>query len=236
MEYYKHKYLYGHLYFINKSDAKFFFFNKKKKKLSPTYQEYINDTLKIYYKPNTNILDIGSNIGIFSLSFAKLAPECKIHSFEPVSITNKLLNKTIETNNINNVEIYNYGLGDKNEEVIINIDPNRLGSSSIKQNLKKNTEKILIKRLDDINIENISFIKVDIQEYEYEFLLGAKETLKNNNIVLILEIPTRNNYEIDIHNRCDKFLNSLNYIKYKKIGSKDWLFIKKNKFIILSKI
>lgn len=223
MNYYSQDYLYGTLCFVGEKDANSFFKNNE---YTNTYQEYINDILKTYYRPNTNILDVGANVGIFSLSFAKIASNCQIHSFEPVKITNNLLNETIKINNINNVKIYNYGLGDKNEELNINVNPNKLGFSSIKQDLKKETEKIIIKKLDDINIQNISFIKVDIQEYEYEFLLGAENTLKNNNIILILEIPRRNNYEKNIYNKCINFLKNLNYIKLKNLGNKDCLFVK----------
>lgn len=225
MNYYSQDYLYGTLCFLSEKESNRFFKNKKNENVN-TYQEYINDMLKTYYRPNTNILDVGANVGIFSLSFAKIASNCQIHSFEPVKITNSLLNETIKINNINNVKIYNYGLGDKNEELNINVNPNQLGCSSIKHNFKKETEKIIIKKLDDINIENISFIKVDIQEYEYEFLLGAKNTLKNNNIILILEIPRRNEHEKNIYNKCIKFLKKLNYIKLKNLGSKDCLFVK----------
>lgn len=218
-------YKYGKLAFINESDKNFFF--KK-----DTYQEYINDEFKKYYIPKSNILDVGSNVGIFSVSFAKIANDCTIHSFEAVDLTRKLLTKSKELNKLDNIKIYNFGLSDQNKKIKINIDPNRLGNSSINQNFSSNksaiSEIVEVKKLDDLNLNNISFIKIDIQEHEYQFLKGSMKTLKNNNAVIILEIPKRNKHEIKIHNKCVELMKSLEYIYYRICNgaSKDYIFSK----------
>lgn len=229
------KYLYGDIVFLNSEQSSLLF------KDSDTYQEYINDYLKKYYKSNSNIIDVGSNVGIFTISFAKIANNCNIHSFEAVTKTRKLLKETVKINNLKNVTMYDFGLGDKDELININIDESNLGNSSIIHNfnsMDKNDssngkELIQIKKLDDLNIKNISFIKIDIQEYEYQFLIGAKNTLINNNVVIIIEIPTRNKYEINIHNKCVELLKSYGYKYYKNCrdkkrnkGSKDFIFRK----------
>jgi len=229
------KYLYGDIVFLNSEQSSLLF------KDSDTYQEYINDYLKKYYKSNSNIIDVGSNVGIFTNSFAKIANNCNIHSFEAVTKTRKLLKETVKINNLKNVTMYDFGLGDKDELININIDESNLGNSSIIHNfnsMDKNDssnekELIQIKKLDDLNIKNISFIKIDIQEYEYQFLIGAKNTLINNNVVIIIEIPTRNKYEINIHNKCVELLKSYGYKYYKNCrdkkrnkGSKDFIFRK----------
>ena len=56
-------YKYGKLVFKNKTNRNEFFKTSKK-----TYQEYINDVFKKYYKVKTNILDVGANVGIFTIS------------------------------------------------------------------------------------------------------------------------------------------------------------------------
>lgn len=229
LDFYKHTYKYGYLAFKDKSGC-LSFFNKNPN----IYQEYINDEFKKYYVPNTNILDIGSNIGIFTVSFSKIALDCEIHSFEPVNITNKLLTKSIELNEIKNVKIYNCGLSDDNRKVKINVHIKNLGNSSINQNYEHipveevTTENIKIKKLDDLKINNISFIKVDIQEHELDFLKGAKETLKNNNATIILEIPIRNEHEIKIHNKCVKLMKEYGYNHYRicNNANKDYIFRK----------
>jgi len=43
-----------------------------------------------------------------------------------------------------------------------------------------------LKRLDDLNIENIGLIKIDVEGHEIHVLKGALETLKRNNYPPIL--------------------------------------------------
>lgn len=220
------EYKYGKLAFINESDKSYFF------KENSTYQEYINDEFKKNYRPKSNILDVGSNVGIFSVSFANIAKDCTIHSFEAVKITRELLEVSKNLSQADNIKIYDFGLSEKNCTSIINIDPNRLGNSSISQDFSNLDgaikEEINLKKLDDLKLNNISFIKVDIQEHEYEFLHGAVETLKNNDAVIILEIPLRNPHEIKIHKKCVKLLKKLGYIYMRRCinASKDYIFSK----------
>ena len=86
-------------------------------------------------KKNTNILYVGDNVGIFTVYFAKLFYNCTIHYFELGTVTSELLNTYVELNNLKNVKTYKIGLGDDNYNIDINIDLNRLGSSSIHQNI-----------------------------------------------------------------------------------------------------
>lgn len=230
-----HNYKYGSLAFKDKEGCKHFFNSN-----TNTYQEYVNDEFRKYFVPKTNILDVGSNIGIFTVSFSKIASDCKVHSFEAVSTTRKLLTKSVELNKLENIDIYDFGLSDENKKININIDCDNLGNSSISQDLHeidkmknlplRNVKKkvIEVKKLDDLKIDNISFIKVDIQEHELEFLKGAKETLKNNNATVILEIPRRSEIEIKIHDDCVKLMKELGYNHYRIcIGaSKDYIFRK----------
>ena len=221
-----YNYKYGKLAFKNSSGYKAFFND------SLVYQEHINEQFRKYFVPKTNILDVGANVGMFTVSFSKIAPDCKIHSFEPVDITRKLLHKSIELNELNNVELYNFGLSNENKEVTIQVDLENLGNSSINGYLSRNKEmvkeNILVKKLDDLKIDNISFIKVDIEKHELEFLNGAKETLKKNNATVILEIPTRNKFEIDNHNECVNLMKNLGYIHYMNCpgSTKDYIFRK----------
>jgi FkbM family methyltransferase len=180
-------YKYGNISFPSENEYKKYF---SKNELN-TYQEYINDMVKKYHRSNTIIIDVGANVGLFSISFGKICKNCEIHSFEPVSRTFNILEKNIKINNLENIKLHKKALSDTNNFDIIQVDQNNLGASSINQDLhlmdklkklskrkgilKEKIEKI---RLDDMNFDNVSFIKVDIQEHEYFFLLGAQETLK----------------------------------------------------------
>jgi FkbM family methyltransferase len=67
------------------------------------------------------------------------------------------------------------------------------------------TEDIEIKTLDSLQLENIGFIKMDVEENEYQTLLGSQNTLRRSNYPKILfEMNSENPQLVD-------FLSSLNY-------------------------
>ena len=66
-------------------------------------------------KINSDILiDIGANIGFYSiLSSGRFG---QIYSFEPNDRNFKLLKKNIKKNKLNNIQVLNFGLGEKEEK------------------------------------------------------------------------------------------------------------------------
>jgi len=56
--------------------------------------------------------------------------------------------------------------------------------------LKK--EKVQLIMLDDLNLQDIDYIKIDVQFHELEVIEGSIDTLKNNNPVLCIEAARRN--------------------------------------------
>ncbi len=123
------------------------------------------------------VIDAGAWVGDFSAYCAK--KNAVVYAFEPTPSTIKLLEKTIKYNNAENfIKIIPYGLGDK--EGTINFTDNILGSANSFN--KDGTTQIRVKTLDkwvkENNINKIDFIKADIEGYERNMLIGAKEVLQ----------------------------------------------------------
>ena len=49
------------------------------------------------------------------------------------------------------------------------------------------------RRLDDENLENIGFMKIDVEGHEFEGLQGARRTVAANKPVMLIEIEERHN-------------------------------------------
>ena len=84
--------------------------------------KYIQDN----YKENTNMIDLGGNIGTTTLLMSEvLSNNCKIFSFEP--IYSDILYKNIIDNNLTDkVNVFPYGVGNKIETINIkNINLNK---------------------------------------------------------------------------------------------------------------
>ena len=63
------------------------------------------------------IVDVGANIGMFSLYLKSIGMQPSIYACEPIANTYALLNKNLADNGITNCKTYNIGIGEKNAEV-----------------------------------------------------------------------------------------------------------------------
>ena len=149
-------------------------------------QEIIKAFLALVPKSRRRtILDVGGNFGTHSLFFSQYFES--VHSFEPNPSLWNTFERNISLNGFNNVTLHCSGLADKNAELPFHlIEKTNLGLgtfSTVEQYdlpLKKecnarvvNGDEYLIKN--DIN--NIDAIKIDVQGFEPEVLLGLKKTM-----------------------------------------------------------
>jgi FkbM family methyltransferase len=132
-------------------------------------------------------LDIGSHTGTYAISLADLCKE--VYCFEPQKMTYYALCGSVALSNKQNITCFQTGLGSENQVGIktLNIVSNDGGGSSIHitQDILRE-EKIEIRTLDSYRIENIGFIKMDVEENELDVLKGAMETIIRSNYPKIL--------------------------------------------------
>lgn len=177
---------------------------------------------------NTSIITAGTHIGTFLPLFSKIAK--KVYGFEPILENYHYAKLNIELNLLNNINLYNFALGDKECELYI-IEHNLIEKSlcRVVNNYDINCTKIKSKKLDSINeILNceISIIQLDVEGFENKVLSGAQKIIEKFNPILILE---NNNKSYDI----PEFLKKYNYILHDvKIDANIILYIKnKHKLI-----
>jgi FkbM family methyltransferase len=139
----------------------------------------------------TKILDVGANEGQYAEQTQKLGFKGGIISFEPVKSVFEKLNKKTQKNRF--WSAYNYGLGNKNEQVLINISKNTFSSSLLEimpnhvkgapESKYTHQEKVIIKTLDEVYNEivddsDVVFLKIDVQGFERNVIEGSKNSLK----------------------------------------------------------
>jgi FkbM family methyltransferase len=124
--------------------------------------------------PGGVIVDIGANIGAFSLLAAR-NPTATVYAYEPVRTTFELLEQNIALNGIGDrVHPFNLGVTARREERGIAIDPNGSPFNSL---YGPAAETVRCVGLDDIladnAIETCDLLKLDCEGAEFEILYGA---------------------------------------------------------------
>ena len=156
---------------------------------------WMRQVVKKYYKPETDILDIGANIGYNSLMFSDYGP---VHSFEPVFY--EIINMNIRANALNHtVSVYPIALSNEDTESVIYIpergfqsDPNIInyGATSMykSDDIGGTPFETTTKKLDDVYEGHPSVIKIDVEGHELQVLQGALETIKKYMPMIMVEI------------------------------------------------
>lgn len=183
------------------------------------YEPEILTIIQKHLTANSVFVDIGANIGQHSLYASRFAN--KVYAFEPIK---KIYDQFVESkikNNFNTIQIYNYALG--NQEITLPIfgNVNNMGASSLVsiENRKK-IQDIQVKRFDDVvselGIGKIDFIKIDVEGYELDVLLGARKSIERYTPILLIEYSPYfyNQIDSDIGQKIITFLLEAGYIIY----------------------
>ncbi|WP_103921976.1 FkbM family methyltransferase [Candidatus Venteria ishoeyi] len=155
------------------------------------FEEQEVAVVKEQVKSGDTVLDIGANIGYYTLIFAKLVgKQGKVFAFEPEPDNFALLQKNIEINGYSNIVLIPKAVSDKNEIIKLYLCEKNKGMhrayNSIFCNKYIEIESIRIDDYFQQNNQTIDFIKMDIEGYEYTALQGMLNILRNNKNIKIL--------------------------------------------------
>lgn len=151
-------------------------------------------------------LDIGANAGMSALSFFTLKPNSEVISFEPNPINYPYLDKL--SNKFKDFKYMGLGLGDRLSSIDFYYpvyngkEMTTLGSCNYEQakgwinpdsiyffdpdKLKIEKITIEVKTLDSFGFEP-EFVKIDVEGFEYQVLLGSEKTVKNHRPIFLIE-------------------------------------------------
>jgi FkbM family methyltransferase len=137
-----------------------------------------------------SFIDIGANIGIYSLSLYKTAKE--VYAVEPERNNFERLNKIIKQNAIMNITSLKLALySTDNHRVNLYTSSKDAGWHSLSINYENKSQQVNTITLDTLiskqKIKNIGLIKIDVEGAEYEVLKGANKTLTRIHPPVIIE-------------------------------------------------
>jgi FkbM family methyltransferase len=161
--------------------------------------DYLTKTLK----KGDFFVDIGTNIGLFSLIASKIVGDKgAVLSFEPAPLTFSRLNENIKLNNIKNIETRNIGLSDKKGELTFYVSNNGYDAwNSFAPSQDKKLEssiQVSVSTLDaelkDVDKSKIKLVKIDVEGWEKFVLYGGKDFLVNYNPIVMVEFTEENTF------------------------------------------
>lgn len=133
-------------------------------------------------------IDGGACFGESALLWENMFQPQKIICFEPDEKNFSKLKKNVKINQFTNIFSYKLGLGSKKQKVSLigNSQTSRVTSSVQLSNI------VIIVTLDDFIktkiIKSVDLIKLDVEDYEFEAILGAKNTIAQFKPILFVSL------------------------------------------------
>jgi FkbM family methyltransferase len=153
----------------------------------PEREGDVDKLIRNNLKPGDTFIDIGSNIGYYTVLAAHLVgSEGKVVAIEPVPETVKVLRANCNLNHLRNVEILPTALWSYECVMPIYFSKGAFGMASV---TKLGEDSTLTKAvpLDSISQSwnTIKMMKIDAEGAEYQILRGCYETLKRTKYVIL---------------------------------------------------
>ena len=160
--------------------------------------------LKSILKPGDVFIDIGANIGLFSLIASNIVGEDGlVYAYEPTPKIFSRLERNILLNKYKNVKIKNIGLSDKKGTLNLQVSQNGFDAwntfATAENNKFQESIPVTVSTIDDefrdIEKDKIKFIKIDVEGWEKFVLLGGKSFFEVYSPVVMVEFTETNTFD-----------------------------------------
>jgi FkbM family methyltransferase len=161
------------------------------KGLPPEYQIAVRRRSIGLCAKRRTALDIGANVGLWSRDLVDNF--AKVVAFEPVAIFRECLEKNVTGANF---FISPLALGDHDTQATMIITEGNSGHSHLDP-ATLGTGDVQVVKLDNLNMEDVDYIKIDCEGYEYRVLQGAEQTVKRWRPIMVIEQKPHDAYSKD---------------------------------------
>jgi FkbM family methyltransferase len=180
--------------------------------LDGEYQKKQRDAILEFVNRNGNAIDIGAHVGFWLRDMCKQFKH--VYAFEPIEEVRQCLAKNVGAENYST---YSFGLGAKNDTIMVNYNPTETGNTHAS---KYGNKSITIRKLDDMNLPKIDYIKVDTEGFEIEVLKGGENMIKEYKPFIHVEVKGKVLAKQGLSgNDVDDYLKSIDYKEVFKISS-----------------
>lgn len=147
------------------------------------------------------VLDIGAQHGDYAILCSKFFHCKKVYSFEPLPNNAEIFRNNLIANNVKNVDFFPTAISDKDGSLKIYYEGDMLKKSQIGKELIIET-----KRIDSLDLQSCTFIKIDVEGFELEVLGGALNVIRKYKPKLIIET-----HSLSLRKKTEEFLSQFGY-------------------------
>lgn len=142
--------------------------------------------------------DVGANTGFYSILVGKLAPRCRIRSFEPVPSIAQMFRENLAANHVS-ADLHEVALSDRCGTAEIYFPPDDHGlietsatlSASFNRGGIMTSTMVPTQTLDDMSEstgDTVDFIKIDVEGFEHAVLRGARQVVERDRPLVVIEV------------------------------------------------
>jgi FkbM family methyltransferase len=158
------------------------------------YKEFVEarsvTLLRAWIRPGTSVIDVGANIGFFTLHLARwVSGEGRVLALEPDTLNYARLRRAVSRAGVAaRVEAIQAAVAEESGQAFLELNPanpadHKLGDSGV---------RVAVTTIDELTRERnwpaVSLIKIDVQGAEPRVLEGARETIARFRPAIFIEI------------------------------------------------
>ena len=184
------------------------------------YEDAELKVLSNHLKPDSVFIDIGANFGLYSLIASQyISEKGTIFSFEPFPENYKSLCTNLSLNNLQRITAENTAVGSETGTLKLYYNSQEKNLGMVSSNQTQNSDFMTVNKtcLDDYlkskSLEKITFIKIDVEGFEYEVLQGMKQTLQQYNPIILIEVLDSKS-ENEVSNKPHELLCEMGYKRF----------------------
>jgi len=157
------------------------------------YEPEMRRTLEMFVRPGSVFLDVGANEGFFSVLASRLVgSHGRVIAVEPQQRLAPVIRRNLELNACSNVSLFSCAISDRRGEAVLHLSPDtNTGSTALYQSTRYRLPRVTapVTTLEDFalraELQTIDLVKMDIEGFEYEAILGSPRLFESGCIAAI---------------------------------------------------
>ena len=179
------------------------------------WEPFMHEIFDKYITNESIVIEGGCHIGTHTTKLGMIANH--VYAFEPYPTSYDLLCKNIEMNNLDNVTILQKGLSKNFDRVKFDWTGDKRGNpggSGLSDNpigrdhkspIMSEDISVELTTIDSLDLQNLDFIKLDVEGYEINAIMGGMKTIKKHKPIIVLEDWSDHYGNFSINSTREKF-------------------------------